>query len=250
MIIKQIGNNIKEGDGSLVNYIINLQKFAVAGHMFSDLTHELNNIVGAMLGFAQIAKMTNEENDIKKCFEVVISCSEKAKSLNTNMLSYLGRNSQDVGDVDINFIIQQSISLACKGFDRKGIRVIFEPKSIPIIKLKLGLFQHAFLNLLLDIKKNISPGKEVKVVTGFNKEQNLIEIALSNGDCDISAKKCFEKIRSFQDIFNIIDNFEDVANGIEAEVAYWILVKEIGGELIIDRNSGNGLNYIIKLHVA
>ena len=125
MYLNQRETEVNEKSGNLANFIINLQRYAVAGQMFSDITHELNNIVGAMLGFAQIAKMTNNENDIKKCFEVIISCSEKAKQMNNSMLSYLQTTSRDEREVDINTIIYQSISLLNKEFERKGIKFVF-----------------------------------------------------------------------------------------------------------------------------
>ena len=247
MKIEELENTTNKQNGNLIQFIINLQKFSAAGQIFSDFTHELNNIVGAMLGYAQIAKMTNEENDKRKCIEIVISCSEKVKMINNNILAYIRRNPQDICEVDINFIIKQSISLTTKIFDRKGIKIIFEQGSIPIVNLKLGLFQQAFLNLLLDIKKKSLSGNELNVATGFNKEQKLIEIGLRNDSCDIIDKKCYGKIIHFKDIFGDIDILEDFTDGFEAEIAYWILEKEIGGGLIVNKNKENGSGYIIKI---
>jgi len=244
---KKIKPEIKEQNWSLVNYIIHLQRFAAAGLIFSDITHELNNIIGAMLGFAQIAKMTNNEKDIRKCFDVVISCSEKAKRINSNMLSYLKNSPIDECLADINSVIQQSISLASKGFDRKGIKILFESKSIPLVRLKLGLFQHAFLNLLLDIKRNISPGEELKVTTSFKEMEKLIEVDLCNGPGDITCRNSFENLGFFQDIFNNIMEINDSYKKLEVSIAYWIFKREIGGDIVISKNDKGGTGYIIKI---
>ena len=248
MLANQIEIQVKEKNGSLVDFIINLQRYAVAGQMFSDITHELNNIVGAMLGFAQIAKMTNKENDIKKCFEVIISCSEKAKQINNSMLSYLQANSKDEREADINTIIYQSISLANKGFYRKGIKVSFLPGSIPIIKLRIGLFQHAFLNLLLDVKKNISNGKELKITTEHNEKEKQIEINLRNSTFLADCRTRAERLESFQDIFNSFENPDGLNKDINVRIASWIVNKEIGGEVL---NSGEEkvTGYKIKIPV-
>ncbi len=232
MYLNQIETEVTEKNGSFANFIINLQRYAVAGQMFSDITHELNNIVGAMLGFAQIAKMTNNENDIKKCFEVIISCSEKAKQMNNSMLSYLQTASRDEREADINTIIYQSISLLNKGFDRKGIKVCFLPGNIPIIKLKIGFFQHALLNLLLDVKKNISIGEEFKIATMYKEKEKHIEINLWNGTCLSNCKISFEQFESFSELINNLSNLNGLNKDIDVRIASWIINREIGGNVM------------------
>ena len=248
MYLNQRETEVNEKSGNLANFIINLQRYAVAGQMFSDITHELNNIVGAMLGFAQIAKMTNNENDIKKCFEVVISCSEKAKQMNNSMLSYLQTTSRDEREVDINTIIHQSISLLNKGFERKGIKVCFLPGSIPIIKLKIGLFQHAFLNLLLDVKKNISTGEELKITTNFKEKEKRIEINLWDGICISNCKISFEHFESFRELINSLSNHNGFNKDIDLRIASWIIKREIGGDVLANGEKKR-TGYKIKIPV-
>lgn len=248
MFANQIETQVNDKNWNLANFIINLQRYAVAGQMFSDITHELNNIVGAMLGFAQIAKMTNNENDIKKCFEVIISCSEKAKHMNNSMLSYLQATSKDEREADINTIIYQSISLANKGFVRKGIKVSFLPGSIPIIKLRIGLFQHALLNLLLDVKKNISTGEELKITTEYNEKEKRIEINLWKATCITDCKISFESFESFQDLFNSLSNPNGLNKDVDVRIASWIVKKEIGGD-VLTNGEEKRTGYKIKIPI-
>ena len=247
MANREVNYKFQQQNGNLEDYIIHLQKFAIAGLMFSDITHEFNNVVGAMLGFTQIAKMTNDEKDIKKSFEVVISCSEKLKEINKSILSYLQSNPRDENIVDFNSVIQQSITLVKKGFDRKGIEIRFESKRIPLIKLRVGFFQHAFLNLLLDAKRSISPGGELKVVTSFNEIQKNVEICLNSIDWDINYKNKFEGIKSFNDIFQRLECFNGYNKTAEAEVAYLVLKKEIGGDVSLVKSDETGTGFIVKI---
>ena len=244
---KKINYKLQQKNGNLTDYIIHLQKFAIAGQIFSDITHEFNNIVGAMLGFTQIAKMTNDEKDIKKCFEVIISCSEKAKEMNSNILFYLQSNPKDENLVDVNSIIQQSITLVKKGFDKKGIEIRFKSERIPLIKLRVGFFQHAFLNLLLDAKRSIPPGGELNVAASFSEREKNVEIFLKSISWDKSYKNNFKDIESFYDIFQRVDGANGSNKVTEAGIAYLLLNKEIGGGVELVKNDETGTGYLIKI---
>ena len=247
MANRKVAYKFQQQNGNLEDYIIHLQKFALAGLMFSDITHEFNNVVGAMLGFTQIAKMTNDEKDIKKSFEVVISCSEKLKEMNKSILSYLQSNPMDENIVDLNSVIQQSITLVKKGFDRKGIEIRFESKKIPLIKLRVGFFQHAFLNLLLDAKRSISPGGELKMTASFSERQKFVEIYLKSISWDTSYKNDFKDVESFDDIFQRLDGANGFNKAAEAGIAYLLLKKEIGGDITLVKNDETGTGYVIKI---
>ena len=58
------------------------------GHLAGGIAHDFNNILGAILGYGELAQLKAKDEDMKRYIDTIMSAGNRAKSLVTQILSY------------------------------------------------------------------------------------------------------------------------------------------------------------------
>jgi len=88
------------------------QKMESIGTLAGGIAHDFNNILGAILGYAQLAGMDLSENSKShRHIEQILKASDRAKSLVGQILAFSRENKLEKFPVDIGIIVKEALKL-------------------------------------------------------------------------------------------------------------------------------------------
>ena len=58
------------------------------GHLAGGIAHDFNNILGAILGYGELAQRRAEDSDMRRYLDTIMGAGNRAKALVTQILSY------------------------------------------------------------------------------------------------------------------------------------------------------------------
>jgi PAS domain S-box-containing protein len=64
------------------------EKMQAVGHLAGGIAHDFNNILGAILGYGELAQRKAEDSDMKRYIDTIMGAGNRAKALVTQILSY------------------------------------------------------------------------------------------------------------------------------------------------------------------
>jgi signal transduction histidine kinase/ActR/RegA family two-component response regulator len=88
--VKDVSDKIRadEERQRLAAQLKQAEKMEAVGHLAGGIAHDFNNILGAILGYGELAQKRAAESDIKRYIDTIMSAGHRAKSLVTQILSY------------------------------------------------------------------------------------------------------------------------------------------------------------------
>jgi len=96
----------------LENQLLQAQKMEAIGTLAGGIAHDFNNILGAILGYAQLAEMViPAENKANGYIKQILSASERAKGLVGQILAFSRQSSPKRIPVDIGVIVKEASKL-------------------------------------------------------------------------------------------------------------------------------------------
>ncbi|CAB5087125.1 hypothetical protein D3OALGB2SA_1065 [Olavius algarvensis associated proteobacterium Delta 3] len=111
------------------------EKFRALGQMSAGVAHDFNNILSAILGYADIAMYSREDPArIKESLEQVLKACKRAKELVTHILAFSRHSQQERLPVQLGHIVQEALKLLRASIPSTiDIQVHIEPGSGAIL---------------------------------------------------------------------------------------------------------------------
>ena len=240
-----------------------LQKMEAIGQLTSGVAHHFNNMLMGIMGNIELARMDASGN-IKHHLELAMAASEQAADMVKNLMLFARSKQIERHSVDINYIINNTINICRKTFD-KNIEIIVESCDKPPAVLgDMSELQQVFLNLFLnarDALKGIEPDSRdlpqirIKVSTvNFDaddcktlpeaKPRQYIKVSASDNGVGMS-KDIQERI--FEPFFTTKNVGEGTGLGLATVYA---ILKRHNGWIDCQSEPGVGTTFNIYLPVA
>ncbi|HXN15414.1 MAG TPA: ATP-binding protein, partial [Usitatibacter sp.] len=100
------------------------EKMQAVGHLAGGIAHDFNNILGAILGYGELAQKRAEDGDMRRYLDTIMNAGNRAKSLVTQILSYSRAEGAEKLPVIVAPIAQEACELV-RGSSPAGIEVRF-----------------------------------------------------------------------------------------------------------------------------
>lgn len=218
------------------------EDLARLGQQIRSVTHELNNIICSLMGYAQLANLTNEEQDIKKLIEVTLGATNRAKVIIQGLRN--AKNTKNkTGIQHIPDILEAAIAHITQGQNNNRIVIKREYSDVPwIIANPLDL-QSVFLNICSKLTHDIN--SEGKIDLAIRHKGEWIEVSIS-GEASIlpeDSKQLF-----FEDILSgSMDNPDPELLQSECLRESREIIHSLGGKIQARRTKRNKTTFTLKL---
>jgi PAS domain S-box-containing protein len=142
------------------------EKMQAVGHLAGGIAHDFNNILGAILGYGELAQAKAKDADIRRYLDTIMHAGNRAKALVTQILSYSRADGSDPIPVIVEPVVAEVVELI-RGSSVPGIEVKFECADADVAVLGDPTRLHQlFMNLCTNAVQAMGDSGTLEVVIG------------------------------------------------------------------------------------
>ncbi len=221
--------------------MLEMEKFAAAGRLAGTIAHEVNNPMEAIKNciFLLTDQVKPEAGPI---YEILKAETERVARIVRQMLG-LYRNTEQVGNVDVNGAIEDTLLLFARQLERAGIRVEKELGRIPSALGSADQIRQVLSNLVVNAKDSMSQGGVLRVRTSvYRKDEvkEMIQIVMADSGVGIAENM----------LQNMFEPFVTTKGERGTGLGLWIvkgIIENHGGKLRVRSKLGKGTVFNIAL---
>ncbi len=221
--------------------MLEMEKFAAAGRLAGTIAHEVNNPMEAIKNC--IFLLTDQiKPDAGPVYEILKAETERVARIVRQMLG-LYRNTEQVGNVDVNSVVEDTLLLFARQLDRAGIRIEREFETLPPAMGSADQIRQVLSNLVVNAKDSMTGGGVLKVRTRTFRRDDLkemIRIVVADSGCGIARNM----------IHNMFEPFVTTKGERGTGLGLWIvkgIIENHGGKLRVRSQIGKGTTFCIDL---
>jgi PAS domain S-box-containing protein len=221
--------------------IAQADKMAALGELSAGVAHEINNPLGIILGYTQL--LLKNESEFTDDLRIIEKHVKNCKHVVSDLLSFSRKGSSEMGQVDINYLLQGVVTFLSNHSDFKDINMVLdlpEKETLFITGSEQELSQ-VLVNLLINASHACDKKGEIQLSTG--RKDNEIFIKVKDNGKGVAP----------EDLPRIFDPFFTTkpvgqGTGLGLSVGYGI-IKRHQGDIIVDSLPDQGCEFTITLPV-
>ncbi len=220
------------------------QKMEALGMLAGGVAHEFNNLMGGIVGYADMALNSDRDELKQRALEVGLRAARRAGEVAKNLLHFARRQRYCRLLTDVSELLQDLLQLVRKDLEHDGIELDAELPPLPKTEVDQGQLQQVFLNLILNARQAMSTTppdeRRLRLGTGMENDEIIVEVADTGpGIPDETKQRVFEPFYSTR---GLLAGGETVgATGLGLAVALGIVQAHEGAIEVEDVPGGGAL---------
>jgi signal transduction histidine kinase/CheY-like chemotaxis protein len=160
------------------------KKLALVGQVAGKMAHDFNNILGIIMGTAELAIMDCKNAEIKKSLKLIFDQTLRGKNLTKNLVAFAKSQEPKQNFFKINEKIDLVIDLLQK--DLEAIELIKENKpGVPDLLADPGMIEHALVNLVQNSIHAVGMVKKPRIIVRSFCLDDYICFEIEDNGCGI-----------------------------------------------------------------
>ena len=224
--------------------LVQADKLSSIGLLAAGVAHEVNTPLAVISTYAQmLAKQVGDDSQKSLILDKIAKQTFRASEIVNSLLNFSRTSTTSFGDVNLNRVIQETLSLLEHQLQKSGIqvKVDFEAELAPI-HANAGKLQQVFLNLFLNARDAMAKGGTLEVRTWTDESSAKIEVA------DTGPGISPEHLHRIYDPF-FTTKAARKGTGLGLSVTYGI-IQEHGGSIEVSNRRSGGARFRLDLPLA
>jgi len=226
--------------------LVQTEKLAGVGEFVAGVTHELNNPLTAVIGFAELLQNANLNEEHRGYVRRIVDGVGRCHKIVRSLLSFARKHRPERKLSSLNDLVENTLSFVQYEFRTSNLQIVrkLDP-TLPSILVDPNQLQQVFLNIL-------------------NNARQAVEDFRHDGQMEVTTEKVGDKLRvSFADngpgiapenAVRIFDPFFTTkelgkGTGLGLSLSYGI-VQEHGGTIRVESAPGAGATFIVDLPIV
>jgi two-component system NtrC family sensor kinase len=216
------------------------EKLTSLGLLAAGVAHEVNTPLAVISNYIQmLAKQMPESDPRHSIIEKIVKQTFRASEIVNNLLNFSRTGAAEAADVDVNRVVEETLSLVAHPLKTSQIRVVMQLGApLPAVRGSANKLQQVFLNLFLNARDAMPGGGMLEVRTAAHNGSVEIEIA------DTGAGIPREHIHRIFDPF-FTTKASGRGTGLGLSVTYGI-IKEHSGKIDVRSTPGKGTSFHVE----
>jgi two-component system NtrC family sensor kinase len=243
--MEQIGRLIIFDDvtdrAELERRLVQADKLSSIGLLAAGVAHEVNTPLAVISTYAQmLAKQVANDEQKSKLLEKIAKQTFRASEIVNSLLNFSRTSSTEFGEVSINRVIQETLSLLEHQMQKAGLEVRTSLDACaPTITGNPGKLQQVFLNLFINARDAMGPDGVLEVNTSLHSD-GRVQIDVMDSGHGIDP----EHIHRIYDPF-FTTKGSHKGTGLGLSVTYGI-IQEHGGAIKVFSRPGGGTRFHLE----
>jgi hypothetical protein len=224
--------------------LVQADKLSSIGLLAAGVAHEVNTPLAVISTYAQmLAKQVSDDSQKSLILDKIAKQTFRASEIVNSLLNFSRTSTTSLTDVNLNRVIQETLSLLEHQLQKSGIQVKtdLDPGLRPV-RGNAGQLQQVFLNLFLNARDAMSAGGTLEVRTWPEDSGVRAEVA------DTGHGIAPEHLHRIYDPFFTTKAVRK-GTGLGLSVTYGI-IQEHGGSIEVSNRPGGGASFRIELPLA
>lgn len=224
--------------------IIQSEKLSALGQLIAGVAHEINNPLTTIVGYTDLVleNPSADQNDRK--LKTILSEAKRATRIVQNLLSFAREKKPERRAANLNELVQNIADLRQYDLRARNINLTIDlDDRIPLTLVDADQIQQVLLNMVNNSAQAIPAGAPGRIVVGTRREGDWLRVWVEDNGKGIP-ESLKEKI--FDPFFST--KGENTNSGLGLSISYGI-VKEHGGDILVDSREGSGATLTIRLPV-
>jgi two-component system, NtrC family, sensor kinase len=216
------------------------EKLTSLGLLAAGVAHEVNTPLAVISNYIQmLARQMPEDDPRHSIIEKIVKQTFRASEIVNNMLNFSRTGPSELADVDVNRVVEETLSLVAHPLKTSQIQVVKQlSESLPPVRGSANKLQQVFLNLFLNARDAMPLGGMLEVRTSAHNGSVEIEVADTGNGI------------SREHIHKIFDPFFTTkagarGTGLGLSVSYGI-IKEHAGKIDVRSTPGRGTSFHVE----
>lgn len=176
----------KERDEA-IKFTAEQEKYALVGQVAGKMAHDFNNILGAIMGHAEISMLDCQEESTLSSLNIILEQTLRGKSLTQNLVAFAKDQEPKEEYFNVNSKIDLVINLLQKDLDETTVVREYKP-GLPDVLADPGMIEHILVNLVQNAVHAMSLVKNPRLIIKTFIEDDRIFIKIIDIGCGIPQK--------------------------------------------------------------
>lgn len=235
--------------------LIQSSKLAAVGTFAAGTAHEFNNLLGSMLGHAQLARAEDSAAEKDRALDVVVQACLRGRSVTRGLLTFARRSEQRRELSDLADAIDETLTLVAIDLRKAQVAVVRQIEPAPPTVCDLGQIAQVVLNLVTNARDAMRPDGGTLTV-GLRERGGVIELSVADTGAGIAEpvrERLFEPFVTTKGAHAAgaaaAGDSQPHGTGLGLSISYGI-VKDHGGEIVVDSTPGAGTTMTVRLPIV
>ena len=228
----------------LEEQMVQTEKLTSLGLLAAGVAHEVNTPLAVISNYTQmLAKQIPAEDPRQKTVEKIVKQTFRASEIVNNLLNFSRTGASEFVSVDLNSVVEETLSLVQHPFKIARISVIRSlGQALPAVFGSPTRLQQVFLNLFLNARDAMPMGGMLEVRTGA--QNGSVEVEITDTGIGISSENLN---RIFDPFFTTKSSGR--GTGLGLSVSYGI-IREHTGKIDVRSTPGKGTSFRLEFPAA
>ncbi len=225
--------------------MLEIEKFAAAGRLAGTIAHEVNNPLEAIKNCIYLLA-GGVNPDREQVYHILKGETERVARIVRQMLG-LYRNTEAVGTVDVNTVLEDTLLLFSRQLERVGVKLTVKLGDLPTATGSSDQLRQVFSNLVVNAKDAMPQGGELRIrsrlISSADGVHSWIRVLIADTGTGIPRKM----LRSIFEPFVTTKGEKGTGLGL------WIvrgIIENHGGKIRVRSVEGRGTVFKIDLPVV
>ncbi|MDP8214723.1 MAG: ATP-binding protein [Candidatus Euphemobacter frigidus] len=224
--------------------LIQAEKFAAIGQLLTSITHEINNKLAPILGYAELLQMQELDDESQKMLKVIEDATLGSKEIINSLLAFARPRELSKSYQNINRILDQTLELL--DYRMKASGVVFKSnldKNLPLTMVDGTQISQVFLNIINNAQQAMEKSKKKILSITSREEDGFIKFRFTDSGEGMTHEV---QKRIFDPFFST--KRPGKGSGLGLSVSYQI-VKSHGGSIEVESKKGDGASFTVYLPI-
>jgi PAS domain S-box-containing protein len=228
------------------------EKFALIGRIAGKMAHDFNNILGVIMGNAELSLMDCPHDKTRKTLELIFEQTRRGKNMTKNLVAFAKDQEPKQEFFSINDKIDLVLNLMRK--DLEGIEVLTEKGlDMPELLADPGMIEHALINLIQNSIHALSLTEAPRITLRTYSRENSVCFEIEDNGCGIPQ----ESLDSIYEPSFTLKGSKDISGSYKAGIkgtGYGMsnikkYIEQHKGNIAVESKPGAGTQFTVSLPV-
>jgi signal transduction histidine kinase len=236
------------------NELIQSSKLAAVGTFAAGIAHEFNNLLGSMLGYAELGYHVDDLEEKNRSLDVVIQACRRGRSITRGLLTFARRQEHQRALANLADAIDETLTLVEIDLRKSHIEIVRQVEPVPPTICDLGQLAQVVLNLITNARDAMKPQGGTLTVSLRERRSldsrrgNWLELSVADTGSGIPEEIRDKIFEPFVTTKGALGGSQTPGTGLGLSVSYGI-VQEHGGTIEVDSVLGRGTTMTVRLPV-